>query len=122
MPCSRRSPPRTRTGKRVASAYRELLRAGSDVETQNEYERGAMGATRTVSQRATFDDIVTDWLAGTVPLAEAAAALRARIANLPAKREPARRGSKSQSVVQSESETASGTASVEESNARSSSS
>jgi len=63
--------------------------------SQNEYERGAMGAKHTPSQRAAFDDIVTAWAGGTVPLAEAAAALRAKIAALPAKAEPKTRRAKS---------------------------
>lgn len=55
------------------------------METSNEYERGAMGAKHTASQRAAFDDIVKAWADGTVPLAESAAALRAKMAALPAK-------------------------------------
>ncbi|MEI6666282.1 MAG: hypothetical protein WCL53_09055 [Chloroflexota bacterium] len=55
------------------------------MDTQNEYERGAMGPKHTAGQRAAFDDIVTAWADGAVPLAEAAAALRAKIAKLPAK-------------------------------------
>ena len=68
--------------------------ARSDME-QNEYERGAMGAKHTASQRAAFDDIVAAWADGSVSLAESAAALRAKIAKLPAKAEPASRRAKS---------------------------
>lgn len=72
------------------------------METQTEYERGAMGSTHTAVQRTTFDDIVRDWLSGTVPLAEAASALRVAIAKLPVKPTPANRRSKSESVPQAE--------------------
>ncbi|MFA7249115.1 MAG: hypothetical protein WC273_05720 [Dehalococcoidia bacterium] len=65
------------------------------METPSEYERGAMGAAHTASQRATFDEIVTAWATGAVPLADAAAALRAKIAALPARPAPAKRRSKS---------------------------
>ena len=68
------------------------------MNSQNEYERGAMGPKHTAAQRAAFDDIVAAWAAGTVPLAESAAALRAKIAALPAKAEPKTRTAKSRAA------------------------
>lgn len=70
------------------------------METPNEYERGAMGAQHTASQRAAFDDIVTAWADGSVSLAQSTAALRAKIATLPEKAEPKNRRSKSRVVLE----------------------
>ena len=77
------------------------------MDTSNEYERGAMGAKHTASQRAAFDDIVKAWADGSVPLAESAAALRAKIAALPAKPPAAARRAKPRAATAADAPAAS---------------
>ena len=55
-------------------------------ETKSEYQWEKMVPRLTALQSADFGVIVDGWLDGSVPLAQAAAALRARIAKLPANR------------------------------------
>lgn len=69
------------------------------MDTTNEYERGAMGTKHNASQRAAFDDVVAAWANGSVSLAESAAALRAKMAALPAKAPAASRRTKASPVT-----------------------
>ncbi len=54
--------------------------------TNAEFDWETKGSKLTPRQRADFSEVVDNWLTGAVPLAEAAAALRARIAKLPSNR------------------------------------